>query len=84
MANKDAAFGLRPVKMMGGASYTGGQSRYRVASGLSGKIFQGDTVKQVTGGGVERVGGTLTPRRASKFSRTTTREAFRLQTSSHT
>tara|TARA_R110002020_G_scaffold7666_12_gene32017 strand:- start:6195 stop:6782 length:588 start_codon:yes stop_codon:yes gene_type:complete len=60
MANKDAAFGLRPVKMMGGASYTGGQSRYRVASGLSGKIFQGDTVKQVTGGGVERVGASST------------------------
>jgi hypothetical protein len=36
MANKDAAFGLRPVRMMGGAPYSGGQSRYRIASGLSG------------------------------------------------
>ena len=54
MANKDAAFGLRPSRMMGGAPYSGGQSRYRIASGLSGKIFQGDLVKQVTGGGIER------------------------------
>jgi len=54
MANKDAAFGLRPVCMMGGAPYSGGQSRYRIASGLSGKIFNGDLVKQVTGGGIER------------------------------
>ena len=54
MANKDAAFGLRPSRMMGGAPYTGGQSRYRIASGLAGKIFQGDLVKQVTGGGIER------------------------------
>jgi len=54
MANKDAAFGLRTSRMMGGAPYSGGQSRYRIASGLSGKIFQGDLVKQVTGGGIER------------------------------
>jgi hypothetical protein len=54
MANKDAAFGLRPARMMGGAPFSGGQSRYRIASGYSGKIFQGDLVKQVTGGGVER------------------------------
>jgi len=54
MANKDAAFGLRPSRMMGGAPYSGGQSRYRIASNLSGAIFQGDLVKQVTGGGIER------------------------------
>ena len=51
MANKDAAFGLRPARMMGGAPYSGGQSRYRIASGYAGVIFQGDLVKQVTGGG---------------------------------
>ena len=60
MANKDAAFGLRPVRMMGGAPYSGGQSRYRIASGLSGKIFQGDLVKQVTGGGIERAAASST------------------------
>ena len=42
MANKDAAFGLRPAHMMGGAPYSGGQSRYRIANNQSGAIFQGD------------------------------------------
>jgi hypothetical protein len=60
MANKDAAFGLRPSRMMGGAPYSGGQSRYRIASNLSGKIFQGDLVKQVTGGGIERAAASST------------------------
>ncbi len=60
MANKDAAFGLKPVRMMGGSPYSGGQSRYRIANNLSGKIFQGDLVKQVTGGGVERVAASST------------------------
>ena len=50
MANKDAAFGLKPSRMMGGAPYSGGQSRYRIASGLSGAIFQGDLIQQLTGG----------------------------------
>ena len=52
--------GLRPARMMGGAPYSGGQSRYRIASGYSGKIFQGDLVKQVTGGGVERAAASST------------------------
>jgi len=60
MANKDAAFGLRPSRMMGGAPYSGGQSRYRIASNLSGAIFQGDLVKQVTGGGIERAAASST------------------------
>ena len=54
MANKDAAFGLRPAHMMGGAPYSGGQSRYRIANDQSGAIFQGDLVKQLTGGTVSR------------------------------
>lgn len=53
MANQDAAFGMRPVKMIGGAPYTGGQSRYRIAANYGTSIFQGDMVAQVTGGGVE-------------------------------
>ena len=53
MANKDAAFGMRPIKMIGGAPYSGGQSRYRIASSYGTSIFQGDMVAQVTGGGVE-------------------------------
>ena len=53
MANQDAAFGMRPVRMVGGAPYTGGQSRYRIAANYGTAIFQGDMVAQVTGGGVE-------------------------------
>ena len=53
MANQDAAFGMRPLKMIGGAPYTGGQSRYRIAANYGTAIFQGDMVAQVTGGGVE-------------------------------
>ena len=61
MANKDAAFGLRPVKMIGGAPWTGGQSRYRIAANYGTSIFQGDMVMQVTGGTVEihAEGGTV-------------------------
>ena len=53
MANQDAAFGMRPIKMIGGAPYTGGQSRYRIAANYGTAIFQGDMVAQVTGGGIE-------------------------------
>ena len=53
MANQDAAFGMRPLKMIGGAPYTGGQSRYRIAANYGTAIFQGDMVAQVTGGGIE-------------------------------
>tara|TARA_Y100000114_G_C11717866_1_gene306924 strand:+ start:506 stop:1093 length:588 start_codon:yes stop_codon:yes gene_type:complete len=60
MANKDAAFGLRPAHMMGGAPYSGGQSRYRIANNQSGAIFQGDLVKQLTGGTVSRAAASST------------------------
>ena len=53
MANKDASFGLRPVRMMGGSPYSGGQSRYRIAANYGTAIHQGDMVMQVTGGTVE-------------------------------
>jgi len=53
MANKDAAFGMKAVRMIGGAPYTGGQSRYRIAANYGTSIFQGDMVAQVTGGTVE-------------------------------
>ena len=61
MANKDASFGLKPVKQMGGAPSSGGQSRYRIAANYGTAIYQGDLVMQVTGGGVEihAVGGTV-------------------------
>ena len=53
MANQDAAFGMRPLKMVGGAPFHGGQSRYRIAANYGTAIFQGDMVAQVTGGGIE-------------------------------
>ena len=53
MANQDAAFGMKPIRMIGGAPYTGGQSRYRIAANYGTSIFQGDMVAQVTGGTVE-------------------------------
>ena len=53
MANKDASFGLRPVRMMGGSPYSGGQSRYSIAANYGTAIHQGDMVMQVTGGTVE-------------------------------
>ena len=61
MANQDAAFGLRPLKMIGGQAFHGGQSRYRIAANYGTAIFQGDMVAQVTGGTVERHadGGTV-------------------------
>ena len=60
MANKDAAFGSRPARMMGGAPFSGGQSRYRIANNQSGAIFQGDLVKQLTGGTVSRAAASST------------------------
>ena len=53
MANKDAAFGMKPVRMIGGAPYSGGTSRYRIAANYGTSIFQGDMGAQVTGGTVE-------------------------------
>ena len=60
MANKDAPFGLKPVRMMGGAPYSGGQSRYRIASGATTPIYQGDLVTQLTAGVLGRHAATGT------------------------
>ena len=52
MANKDAAFGFRPVRHL-----TGGLIRtneYAIAANLGHSIFQGQCVKAVTAGGIER------------------------------
>jgi hypothetical protein len=60
MANKDSAFGLKPVRMMSGAPYSGGQSRYRIASGATTPIYQGDLVTQLTAGVLGRHAATGT------------------------
>ncbi len=60
MANKDAAFGLRPARMMNGSAFMGQQNRYRIANNASGAIFQGDLVEALTAGtiGVKAAGET--------------------------
>ena len=60
MANNDSPFGLKPVRMMSGAPYSGGQSRYRIASGATTPIFQGDLVTQLTAGVIGRHAATGT------------------------
>ena len=50
MANKDAAFGLRPVKHVSGSPFNGGQSRYRITTAdatNTTKIYNGDIVTQL-------------------------------------
>ena len=60
MANKDAAFGLRPARMMNGSAFMNQQNRYRIASGATTAIFQGDLVEGLTAGtiGVKAAGET--------------------------
>ena len=58
MANKDAAFGLRPAKHVSGSPFNGGQSRYRIttsATAYTTKIYMGDIVTQGTGGTITRI-----------------------------
>ena len=52
MANQDAPFGFVPVRMQGGAPYSGGQTEYIIATGASGNIFSGDLALLATTGSV--------------------------------
>ena len=52
MANKDAAFGFRPVRHLSGGDIQ--TNEYKIAANLGHNIFQGQCVKAVTGGGIER------------------------------
>ena len=52
MANKDAPFGFRPAKMLGGAPFNNGQTSYGIASGYNTNIFTGDAVELHTDGTV--------------------------------
>ena len=54
MANVAEKFGLKPVRSLDGSDFINAQNRYRIASGYSTAIFQGDLVSPVTGGGIER------------------------------
>ena len=58
MANKDAAFGLRPAKHVSGSPFNGGQSRYRITTAdatNTTNIYNGDIVTQNTAGIVTRI-----------------------------
>ena len=52
MANKDAPFGFRPVRHLTGGDIQ--TNEYKIAANLGHNIFQGQCVKAVTGGGIER------------------------------
>ena len=45
MANKDAPFGFRPTKMLGGAPFNGGQTEYGIEDGYNTAIFTGAAVE---------------------------------------
>jgi len=49
-----APYGLVPVKMISGTPYAGVTRQYTIASGYNTNIFNGDAVKLVTAGTVER------------------------------
>lgn len=55
MANKDRAFGLRPVRKLSGDYYAGGQNKFTIAASYGTAIYQGDIVAAVTAGNVERI-----------------------------
>ena len=63
MASTAAAFGLKPVNLIGGQPYAGSTRQIKIASGYGTNIFNGDVVKLVTAGTVEKDTGTtsLTP-----------------------
>jgi hypothetical protein len=44
MANKDAAFGFRPVGKLGSAVNNSGTTKYRIADNQAGAIYKGDVV----------------------------------------
>ena len=54
MANKDAPFGLRPIRMIGGGDFTGGQDRFSIASSYNTSLYQGDLVEPLTNGTIGR------------------------------
>lgn len=50
----DGPYGLVPVQRVSGGTFTGPTRQYKIASGYATSIFNGDAVKLVTGGTVER------------------------------
>ena len=57
MANQDAPFGFRAVRMQGSAPSSNGQTQYLIANGYNTAIFQGDPVEMVAGGSLNVANG---------------------------
>lgn len=60
MAASASPYGLRPTNMQGGQPMSHGMRLYKIASGYGTSIFQGDLVKLVVGGTIEKDTGTTT------------------------
>jgi len=54
MPNVLERFGLRPSRQLNGSPFINAQNRYRIASGNSTSIFQGDLVKPLASGTISR------------------------------
>jgi len=54
MANTLERFGLRPSRQLNGSPFINAQNRYRIASGNSTSIFQGDLVTPLASGQITR------------------------------
>ena len=54
MANTLERFGLRPSRQLNGSPFINAQNRYRISSGNSTAIFQGDLVKPLDSGTISR------------------------------
>ena len=60
MASSATPYGLRPTNMLGGQVMTHGIRLMKITSGYATNIFNGDLVKLVVGGTVEKETGTTT------------------------
>ena len=54
MSNQLEKFGLRPYRKLDGTPLVGAQNRYTIAAGYATAIYQGDMVKPVASGNIER------------------------------
>jgi len=53
-----APYGLKPVNLIGGLPFAGATRQFKIASGYAANLFNGDLVKLVTAGVVEKDTGT--------------------------
>ena len=56
----DAPYGLKPVNLIGGQVFAGATRQIPIASGYAASIFNGDVVKLVSSGTLEKETGTTT------------------------